>query len=165
MVLVLKKGRAQSVGPCTCANTTMQCMANKGCKARKAHSDSHIGTPCTQTTPKLLKIHKTQNVCLTEGYILSLNQICKGFCLIVQFTYFLCRKQITQAVFVQTISARFDAKDVKYSMYSETIYRSQIIRFPGSIVQFLWSLSESYLNYGSRIYCFPGSIVSFSYPQ
>jgi hypothetical protein len=47
--------------------------------------------------------------------------------------------------------------------YSETsIYRSQIIRFSGSVVQFLWSLSESYFNYGSCIYCFPGSIVSFS---
>jgi hypothetical protein len=51
-------------------------------------------------------------------------------------------------------------------MYSETsIYRSWIIRFPGSVVQFLWSLSESYLNYDSRIYCLPGSIVSFSDPQ
>jgi hypothetical protein len=49
--------------------------------------------------------------------------------------------------------------------YSETsIYRSRIIRFPGSVVQFLWSLSESYFNCGSRIYCFPGSIVSFSDP-
>jgi hypothetical protein len=36
---------------------------------------------------------------------------------------------------------------------------------PGSIVQFLWSLSESYFNYGSRIYCFPRSIVSFSDPR
>jgi hypothetical protein len=44
-------------------------------------------------------------------------------------------------------------------------YRSGIIRFPGSVVQFLWSLSKSYFNYGSRIYCFPGSIVSFSDPQ
>jgi hypothetical protein len=35
---------------------------------------------------------------------------------------------------------------------------------PGSVVQFLWSLSESYFNYGSCIYCFPGSIVSFSDP-
>jgi hypothetical protein len=35
---------------------------------------------------------------------------------------------------------------------------------PGSVVQFLWSLSESYFNYGSRIYRFPGSIVSFSDP-
>jgi hypothetical protein len=35
--------------------------------------------------------------------------------------------------------------------YSETsIYRSQIIRFPESIVHFLWSLSESYLNYGNK---------------
>jgi hypothetical protein len=51
-------------------------------------------------------------------------------------------------------------------IYSETsICRSQIIRFPGSVVQFLWSLSESYFNYGSRIYCFPGSIVSFLDPQ
>jgi hypothetical protein len=50
--------------------------------------------------------------------------------------------------------------------YSETsIYCSQIIRFPGSVVQFLWSLSESYLNYGSCIYCFPRSIVSFSNPR
>jgi hypothetical protein len=50
--------------------------------------------------------------------------------------------------------------------YSETsIYHSWIIRFPGSVVQFLWSLSEFYLNYGSRIYCFPGSIVSFSDPR
>jgi hypothetical protein len=51
-------------------------------------------------------------------------------------------------------------------MYSETsIYRSQIIRFPGSVVQFLWSLSESYFNYGSHIYCFPRSIVYFSDPR
>jgi hypothetical protein len=51
-------------------------------------------------------------------------------------------------------------------IYSETsIYRSWIIRFPRSVVQFLWSLSESYFNYGSRIYCFPGSIVSFSDPR
>jgi hypothetical protein len=51
-------------------------------------------------------------------------------------------------------------------IYSETsIYRSRIIRFPRSVVQFLWSLSESYFNYGSRIYCFPGSIVSFLDPR
>jgi hypothetical protein len=51
-------------------------------------------------------------------------------------------------------------------LYSETtICCSQIIRFPGSVVQFLWSLSESYFNYGSLIYCFPGSIVSFSDPR
>jgi hypothetical protein len=55
---------------------------------------------------------------------------------------------------------------IKYPLspliYSETsIYRSRIIRFPGSVVQCLWSLSESYFNYGSRIYCFPGSIVFF----
>jgi hypothetical protein len=50
--------------------------------------------------------------------------------------------------------------------YSETsIYSSRIIRFPGSVVQFLRSLSESYFNYGSHIYCFPGSVVSFSDPQ
>jgi hypothetical protein len=40
----------------------------------------------------------------------------------------------------------------------------RIIRFPGSVIQFLWSLSESYFNYGSCICCFPGSIVSFSDP-
>jgi hypothetical protein len=53
-----------------------------------------------------------------------------------------------------------------HTMYSETsIYRSQMYRFPGSIVQFLRSLSESYLNYGNKtginrlsIYCFPASI-------
>jgi hypothetical protein len=51
-------------------------------------------------------------------------------------------------------------------LYSETsIYHSRIIRFPGSIVQFLWSLSESYFNYGSRIYCFRGTIISFSDPR
>jgi hypothetical protein len=51
------------------------------------------------------------------------------------------------------------------SIYSDTsIYRSRIIRFPGSVVQFLWSLSESYFNYGSRIYCFLESIVYFSDP-
>jgi hypothetical protein len=51
-------------------------------------------------------------------------------------------------------------------IYSETyIYCSRIICFPGSVVQFLLSLSESYFNYGSCIYCFPGSIVSFSDPQ
>jgi hypothetical protein len=37
------------------------------------------------------------------------------------------------------------------SIYSETsIYRSQIYRFPGSFVQFLWSLNKSYLNYGNK---------------
>jgi hypothetical protein len=41
-----------------------------------------------------------------------------------------------------------------------SIYRSQIIRLPRSVIQFLWALSESYFNYGFRIYCFPGSIVS-----
>jgi hypothetical protein len=51
-------------------------------------------------------------------------------------------------------------------LHSETsIYRSRLTRFLGSIIQFLWSLSESYLNYGSRIYCFPGSIVSLSDPR
>jgi hypothetical protein len=55
---------------------------------------------------------------------------------------------------------------VPVSVYSETsIYRSLIIRFPGSVIQFLWSLSESYFSYGSRIYCFPGSIVSFPDPR
>jgi hypothetical protein len=53
-----------------------------------------------------------------------------------------------------------------YYIYSETsICCSQIIRFLGSVVQFLWSLSESYFNYGSRIYCFLGSVVSFSDPR
>jgi hypothetical protein len=52
------------------------------------------------------------------------------------------------------------------NQYSETsLYRSQIIRFSVSIVQFLWSPRESYFNYGSCIYCFPGSIVSFSDPR
>jgi hypothetical protein len=52
------------------------------------------------------------------------------------------------------------------SDYSEiSIYCSRIIRFPGSVVQFLWSLSKSYFNYGSRNYCFPRSVVSFSDPQ
>jgi hypothetical protein len=56
--------------------------------------------------------------------------------------------------------------EIQQNKYSETsIYRSRIIRFPGSVVKFLWSLSESYFNYGSHIYCFPGSIVSFSDPQ
>jgi hypothetical protein len=36
---------------------------------------------------------------------------------------------------------------------------------PGSVVQFLWSLSEFYLKYGSHIYCFPRYIVSFSDPR
>jgi hypothetical protein len=51
-------------------------------------------------------------------------------------------------------------------IYSETsICRSWIIRFPGFVVQFLWSLSESYLNYGNKTlishssnYRFPASI-------
>jgi hypothetical protein len=51
-------------------------------------------------------------------------------------------------------------------IYSETsTYHSQMYLLPGSIVQFLWSLSESYLNYGnetrtnrSSIYRFPASI-------
>jgi hypothetical protein len=34
-----------------------------------------------------------------------------------------------------------------------------------SVIQFLWSLSESYFNYGSRIYCFHRSIVSSSDPR
>jgi hypothetical protein len=50
--------------------------------------------------------------------------------------------------------------------YSETsIYRSRIYRFPESIVQFLWSMNKSYLNYGNKtridrssIYRFPASI-------
>jgi hypothetical protein len=46
-----------------------------------------------------------------------------------------------------------------WCIYSET----SIV--PGSVIQFLWSLGESYLNYGSRIYRFPGSIVSFSDPR
>jgi hypothetical protein len=51
-------------------------------------------------------------------------------------------------------------------IYSESsIYHSRIIHFPRSVVQFLWSLSESYFKYGSRNYCFPGSIVSFSDPR
>jgi hypothetical protein len=57
-------------------------------------------------------------------------------------------------------------KDVYWKrlyIYNETsIYCSWIIRFPRSVLQFLWSLSESYFSYGSRIYCFPGSIISFS---
>jgi hypothetical protein len=52
-----------------------------------------------------------------------------------------------------------DFKITTGTLYSETsIYRSRIIRFPGSIIQFLWSLSESNFNYGSRI-------VSFSDPD
>jgi hypothetical protein len=50
-------------------------------------------------------------------------------------------------------------------IYSETsIYRSRVIHFPRSVIQFLWFPSESYFNYGSCIYCFPVSIVSFSDP-
>jgi hypothetical protein len=47
------------------------------------------------------------------------------------------------------------------SSYSET----SINRFSGSIVQFLWSLNKSYLNYGNKthinhssIYRFPASV-------
>jgi hypothetical protein len=51
-------------------------------------------------------------------------------------------------------------------LYSETlICRSRMYRFPRSIVQFLWSLNKSYLNYGNKtrinrssIYRFPTSI-------
>jgi hypothetical protein len=51
-------------------------------------------------------------------------------------------------------------------LYSETsIYRSRIYRFPGSVVQFRWSLNKSDLNYGNKtridrssIYRFPASI-------
>jgi hypothetical protein len=53
--------------------------------------------------------------------------------------------------------------DVEYSETS--IYRSRIIRFPGSVTQFQWSLSESYFNYGSHIYCFPGSLLLFQTPD
>jgi hypothetical protein len=42
------------------------------------------------------------------------------------------------------------------------LYRSRIIRFPRSVIQ--WSLSESYFKYGSCIYCFPGSIFFFFRP-
>jgi hypothetical protein len=50
--------------------------------------------------------------------------------------------------------------------YSETsIYCSQIIRFPGYVVQFLWSLRKSYLNCGNKTlinhsssYRFPASV-------
>jgi hypothetical protein len=74
--------------------------------------------------------------------------------------------QPTNAAIMKCISKADNLTAPKIQKYSETSsYRSQIIRFPGSIVQFLWPLSESYFNYGSRIYCFPGSIVSFSDPR
>jgi hypothetical protein len=56
-------------------------------------------------------------------------------------------------------------RDVKENFHIQwNLYRSQIIRFPGSVVQFLWSLSEWNFNYIFCIYCLPGSIVSFSDP-
>jgi hypothetical protein len=65
-------------------------------------------------------------------------------------------------IMVSVVASIISVRRFKYSETS--IYCSQIIRFPGSVVQFLWSLSESYLNYGSRIYCLPGSIISFFRP-
>jgi hypothetical protein len=48
-------------------------------------------------------------------------------------------------------------------MYDETlIYRSQMYCFPGSIVQFLWSLNKSYLNYGNKTCISRSSIYRFS---
>jgi hypothetical protein len=47
-------------------------------------------------------------------------------------------------------------------IYSDTsIYRSRMYRFPGSIVQFLWSLNKSYLNYGNKTRINPSSIYRF----
>jgi hypothetical protein len=67
-----------------------------------------------------------------------------------------------QSKYIKTKKNKSCIRDGETYIYSETsIYLSRIIRFPGSVVQFLWSLSESYFNYGSCI-CFPGSIVSFS---
>jgi hypothetical protein len=46
-------------------------------------------------------------------------------------------------------NGQLNMKNTIKGRYSETsIYRSRIYSFPGSIVQFLWSLNKSYLNYG-----------------
>jgi hypothetical protein len=36
---------------------------------------------------------------------------------------------------------------------------------PGSVVQFIWSLSESYFKYGSRIFVFPDPLFLFQTPD
>jgi hypothetical protein len=36
---------------------------------------------------------------------------------------------------------------------------------PGFLVQFLWSLSESYFNYGSHIIVFPDTLFLFQTPN
>jgi hypothetical protein len=47
-------------------------------------------------------------------------------------------------------------------IYSETsIYRSRKYRFPGSTIQFLWSLNKSYLNYGNKTRINRYSIIIF----
>jgi hypothetical protein len=43
------------------------------------------------------------------------------------------------------------------------IYHSQMYYFPGAI-QFLWSVTKSYLNCGPQICCFPISIILFQDP-
>jgi hypothetical protein len=70
----------------------------------------------------------------------------------VYFIYF--------TVFGSVDSVGIICYDLRIGGYRYTVKPLSMV--PGSVVQYLWSLSESYLNYGSRICCFPGSIVSFS---
>jgi hypothetical protein len=86
---------------------------------------------------------------------------------LADFCYILNEKlPLNQFPNFQQFQSRWLYERLKYIICSETsIYRSQIIRFPRSVVQFLWSLSESCFNYGSLMYCFPRSIVSFSNPR
>jgi hypothetical protein len=107
----------------------------------------------------------------TWSYTYASSSIFMVWCLIKHrgnFTYFILLI-VTVVSFIYSIQYKLYnfllnwITGIKYS--GTSIYRSRIICFPRSVVQFLWSLSESYLNYGSRIYCFPGSIVSFSDPR
>jgi hypothetical protein len=73
------------------------------------------------------------------------------------------RKKMARKVFGSEKEVVIVCYIIKYSETS--ICRSQIIRFPRSVIQFLWSLSESYLNYGNKTlinssssYRFPASV-------
>jgi hypothetical protein len=86
-------------------------------------------------------------------------------CCVRQHAYYApqCTVQRQVCYFVVTNHIPVCALKVKRVKSLNTVKPLSIV--PGSVVQFLWSLSESYFNYGSHIYCFPGSIVSFSDPR
>jgi hypothetical protein len=51
----------------------------------------------------------------------------------------------------------------KYRNSKTSIYRYRTYRFPGSIIQFLWSLSISYLNNGNKTHINHSSIYRFQH--